>query len=1115
MKQGTTSRQPDHRRSGPWALLAAACLALAALLWLQPGVGARAAAPGPGQPPADLRLVSSGEDEIVLELTVPDLDRAVGEADGAPCDELVVAGHGYTDAAGHPRLPIRGAMVGVPPDGEVRLVILEAEAVDLPGRFQVCPVPRPIVALDEGGMPRPGGFEAARDPEAYATDAYYPAAPAELVSIGMIRDQRVAQVRFQPFQYNPATGQVRTYRQLRVALRLEGGRGTRSLPSVSPADPFEEVLRGTLLNYETAQSWRVAPQPSAALRALPYAGEPAYKLTVDQDGIYQVIRDDMQAAGVDLAALDPRTFRLYDRGQEVAVHVAGEGDGRFDPGDALLFYGQVPPSRYTHSHVYWLTWGGAAGRRMAALDGTPGGTAPTPAYFRTLHRAEEDHNYQAGRPSGPEGDRWYWGWLWADAPSSGSYGTALEHLATEPLSATVRGLFHGYDAVPQHHTRVRLNGYLIDDATWAPTVEYSFTVDVPQDVLVEGTNTFVVECPLDGGITGDYLLVNRFEIEYQRTYQAVDDVLSFDGDEAGTWEYRVAGFSTEGVELYDVTDPLAPARILGAVVTPAGGSYTAAFEGSGTGERHYVALAPTRRLSPAGIEPDSPSSLASPANGADYVIVAPAEMIPAVQPLAAHRAAQGLRTMVVDVQDAYDEFAHGRPDPEAIRDLAAYAYANWQPPAPAYLLLAGDGNYDFKDNLGFGEPSYVPPYLADADPWFGETAADNRYACVSGDDTLPDLHLGRLPVKTAAEAAAVVAKILAYEAAPPGADWHGRVLLAADNADSGGDYDTHADDLADAYLPAPYAATRVYYKVSHATAAAAKAAILATIGEGRLLVYYSGHAAIDFWASEHLLDVADARTLTNGDRLPFAVPMTCLEGYYIHPSRVDLDLSSLAETLVRNPAGGAIASWSPTGMGLFDGHSYLDRALFQALFHDGNYRLGPATTQAKLALYAGTGGYRDLLDTYLLLGDPALALNVLPADLSVVKAASPPGVALTGGTITYTLAFSNVGPATAHNVVLSDDLPAALLDPTFVSAGAAVTPVDGSRLAWSVADLAPGEGGVVTVTATISPEYVGVLTNTARIQATAREATPEDNEARLVTQVVPAKHEVYLPLVRR
>ena len=66
-----------------------------------------------------------------------------------------------------------------------------------------------------------------------------------------------------------------------------------------------------------------------------------------------------------------------------------------------------------------------------------------------------------------------------------------------------------------------------------------------------------------------------------------------------------------------------------------------------------------------------------------------------------------------------------------------------------------------------------------------------------------------------------------------------------------------------------------------------------------------------------------------------------------------------------------------------------------------------------------------------------------------------------------------------------------------------------------MADLAPGEGGVVTVTATISPEYVGVLTNTARIQATAREATPEDNEAHLVTQVVPAKHEVYLPVVYR
>ena len=93
--------------------------------------------------------------------------------------------------------------------------------------------------------------------------------------------------------------------------------------------------------------------------------------------------------------------------------------------------------------------------------------------------------------------------------------------------------------------------------------------------------------------------------------------------------------------------------------------------------------------------------------------------------------------MVVDVQDIYDEFNGGMFDPQAIHDFLAYAYAYWTPPAPSYVVLMGDGNYDFKDNIGMGETNYIPPYLADVDPWIGETAADNRYVTVSGNDILP------------------------------------------------------------------------------------------------------------------------------------------------------------------------------------------------------------------------------------------------------------------------------------------------------------------------------------------------------------------------------------------
>jgi len=51
--------------------------------------------------------------------------------------------------------------------------------------------------------------------------------------------------------------------------------------------------------------------------------------------------------------------------------------------------------------------------------------------------------------------------------------------------------------------------------------------------------------------------------------------------------------------------------------------------------------------------------------------------------------------------------------------------------------------------------------------------------------------------------------------------------------------------------------------------------------------------------------------------------------------------------------------------------------LYDAIFADYIQQLGAATTKAKLHLYQNTGSHRDLIDTYVLFGDPAQELNTL------------------------------------------------------------------------------------------------------------------------------------------
>ena len=65
-----------------------------------------------------------------------------------------------------------------------------------------------------------------------------------------------------------------------------------------------------------------------------------YKIQTATDGIYRIPIASLESAGIQLQGKDPRFFRLYHRGKEVALQVAGEKDGRLDPEDYLDFLGK-------------------------------------------------------------------------------------------------------------------------------------------------------------------------------------------------------------------------------------------------------------------------------------------------------------------------------------------------------------------------------------------------------------------------------------------------------------------------------------------------------------------------------------------------------------------------------------------------------------------------------------------------------------------------------------------------------------------------------------------------------------------------------------------------------
>ena len=133
-------------------------------------------------------------------------------------------------------------------------------------------------------------------------------------------------------------------------------------------------------------------------------------------------------------------------------------------------------------------------------------------------------------------------------------------------------------------------------------------------------------------------------------------------------------------------------------------------------------------------------------NQADYILLGPQELLDVAQPLLDQRTAQGLLTWAVPIDTVFQEFGFGEARPEAIKDFLSYAYHHWSAPTPRYVVLLGDGTWDFHDAFGTGASNQVPPLMQKTR--YIWASSDSAYAAVNGDDILPDLAIGRLPASS-------------------------------------------------------------------------------------------------------------------------------------------------------------------------------------------------------------------------------------------------------------------------------------------------------------------------------------------------------------------------------
>ncbi|HHP7239566.1 C25 family cysteine peptidase, partial [Longibacter sp.] len=756
------------------------------------------------------------------------------------------------------------------------------------------------------------------------------------------------------------------------------------------------------------------------------------RVAVTEDGVYAVDRSSLEQAGLPPSA-DPSTFRLFENGSEVPIHLEPNGDvlfvGQRNRGeDELYAYNGVENfqssderSLYTDTTYYWLTWGGPDGIRYQSPTGT------TPSVTRstirdTLH-AEQDRTYYLGRPFEAEHPlyRDAEGYYWREFRHSDTNPLALETTldvgrrvasASETLDLQIRlnsssASCHRIEVFADLRSGGSTTRTSIGEVEWRGYSQEDIVAQIPQDqipatglrIRLESTNDVFSDpsCP-DPSRNPNYVLFDYVEVVYTRSLASAGGRQHFSAPDA-----QATRFQLENLSGSDVT-VLQPASSTRWSLSPSGG--TASFDDTPPQPSStYWVSEPSAYRSPDAVLPEATSSWSSLSNGADYVILTTSGLRESAERLADFRRTfNGFDVAVVKVQDVYDEFDYGRPTPIAVRRFVHHTQ-QWTGGAPRFLVIWGDAQY----------PIYTGGEIDERRPFwnvssFGYSPSDTWFAMQydGPNDWSEVLAVGRIPIRSNAQGDLFLDKIRSYENAPV-ADWQQRMLLLAggtseleqqrlQNASNGwGELATRRTTaMGDTLYPAGMDTLRYYKQINDALDTSFRDSLAVDLERGSGWLNYFGHSAALTW--EIVTD--PPAEFNNAGRLPFVVSLGCRTGSFAGGRFEVKSLPSLGEQLVvgtvdenGNPRGGGlnggIAHWGTSALGNLSPSATLNDALVDRVFQDTMRVLGEAIQVAKADVADSFGSsptiIRHLLQ-YGLLGDPATRLAILDEpDLHVTR----------------------------------------------------------------------------------------------------------------------------------
>jgi hypothetical protein len=781
-----------------------------------------------------------------------------------------------------------------------------------------------------------------------------------------------------------------------------------------------------------------------------------FKIAIKKAGVYKVDFRFLKAMGMNMNGIASASIRCYGNGGQMlpesvkidvaddllenAIEVIDGGDGVFNDGDYFLFYGSGPHTwlidsvnrRFSHQQngysdlsYYFITTGGT-GRRIPSVAHPASPALEVNSYDDRYYYELDSLNLLSS------GKNWYGPQMNAGTGQKNfrSFQLPLNELVAGTQALLVTNCVARSIGADSRFT-VTINNAEIAQLNLAGVSASSY------DVFARATQTAVSFQPLPpytlnyqftSGAFGAQGWIDWFEVFTRRKLVMPEDKTLLFRDGGSVQPGATARFTISkagnGTQVWDISNPLSPIKMDG-VESP--GVFS--FNNDCSVLKEYVAFE-SAFLTPDAIGKIKNQNLHR-LGPSDYLIVTHPRFLAQAARLAAfHQTKNNLRTAVVNVDDIYNEFASGSPDPTAIRNFVKMFYDRAGADTtkrPRYLLLFGDASYDSKNRVA-GNNNLIPPYesASSLDPLATYTS-DDYFGFLDDDEdindgnklNLLDIGIGRIPAQTAAQARDYVDKVISYKDPGSLGRWRNELTFIADDED----FNLHLHDAetvtaAAAGVNPLFNYNKIYLDAyrQESNASGSRYPLVnreveKKVETGSLILNYNGHGGFRRLAEEVVLDQGVLSSWNNPQRLPLFITATCDFAPYDNPS-----VFSLGEEMLVRRETGAIALMTTTRLVFAYSNRIINQQYMQVALSrkpDGRYRsLGEAVKETKNNTYQS---FSDITNNrkFTLLGDPALTLNFPQHQVEVTEINGK-----TPGSIPDTLkAFSEVtvkGQVTDH-----------------------------------------------------------------------------------------------------